>query len=425
MKVEKALLLIPPIPALTPLRHLLLSNARGDDRVVWEGSGAYRTVGKRDVQTGVLRWQIGAMLQQAARDRSDCYDAYADALDCVEEGSDAGAVAHLLRAGRLGESSSQLEQARAWYVVALDVARTIHDRQPEIEALLALGRINMRLGSFEDAGRHFQRALTLAESELDNVAAADACLGLGNVALELAAAASGAMAWYKRGLLFARSAGDARRAGELHLDLGEALVRTGEWSLAGDNVRDARALFNGLDDARGLARVLALQAELSAATGDTRDASTAYREALACVADDVPDAALEVAIRIDYAKVLLDTGNFLETEEELRRAEQLAIANNLVHELVRIYTLLGSAHGRQGDEDGFVFFEQAIELMRILEHSQLDEAQVCFEYGVFESRVERPEESRAYLERAKRLFESIGASGGVERVEAELDRASA
>jgi hypothetical protein len=31
--------------ALTPLRMLLLSNARGDDRVVWEGSGAYRTVG--------------------------------------------------------------------------------------------------------------------------------------------------------------------------------------------------------------------------------------------------------------------------------------------------------------------------------------------------------------------------------------------
>jgi hypothetical protein len=74
---------------------------------------------------------------------------------------------------------------------------------------------------------------------------------------------------------------------------------------------------------------------------------------------------------------------------------------------------------------GFVFFEQAIELMRMLDHSPLDEAQVCFEYGIFESRVERPDESRAYLERAKRIFESIGASGGVERVEAELQRVSA
>ena len=425
MKVEQALQLIPPLEALTPLRFLLLSNARGDDRVVWEGSGAYRTVGKRDVQTGELRRQIGTMLQQVARDRSDCYDAYADALDCMEEGEGPDAVTHLIRAGSVVEASSLLEQARAWYVVALDVARALPSRRPEIESLLALGKVNMRLGRFEDAGRHFQRGLTLAESELDKLAAADACAGLGNVALELASGANGALAWYTRGLSHARAAGDERRVGELHLELGEASCRTGEWSLAGDNLRDARELFDDLEDPRGIARVLALQAELSAGLGDTREAMAGYRAALARVVQEVADPALEVSIRIDYAKVLLETGNYLETEEELRRAEQLAIAHNLVQDLVRIYTLLGSAHGRQGDEVGFVFFEQAIELMRMLDHSQLDEAQVCFEYGVFESRVERPEESRAYLERAKRIFESIGASGGVERVEAELHRVSA
>lgn len=425
MKIEQALQLIPQLESLTPLRFLLLSNARSDDRVVWEGSGAYRTVGKRDVQTSELRLQIGAMLQQVSRDRADCYDAYVDALDCLEEGAGAGAVAHLLRAGKVGESSSLLEQARAWYLVALDVAGSVQGRRPEIEALLALGRVNMRLGRFEEAARHFQRGFTLAESELDNAAAADACVGLGNVALEQAPGAAGATAWYTRGLAFARMAGDERRLGELHLGLGEASCRSGEWSLAGDSVRDARDLFHDLADARGIARVLALQAELSAGVGDTREAAAAYRAALARVGEDGPEPALEVSIRIDYSKVLLETGNYLETEEELRRAEQLAIANNLIHDLVRIYTLMGAAHGRQGDEVGFVFFEQAIELMRMLDHSPLDEAQVCFEYGIFESRVERPDESRAYLERAKRIFESIGASGGVERVEAELQRVSA
>jgi tetratricopeptide (TPR) repeat protein len=63
-------------------------------------------------------------------------------------------------------------------------------------------------------------------------------------------------------------------------------------------------------------------------------------------------------------------------------------------------------------------FEQAIELMRMLDHSPLEEAHVCLEYGVFENQVERPDESRAYLERAKKIFESVGASGGLLRVEA-------
>ena len=389
---------------------------------MWASSGAYLTVGKRVIQTGELRQQIGAALDQSARDRADSYYAYADALDCLQEEDRAGAVAHLLRAGRISESAWLLEQARAWYAVSLEVAGPGQDRQPEIEALLALGRINMRLGRLQEAGQLFQRGLMLAESESDNASAADACMGLGNIALEQAHGAAGARAWYSRGLTFARAAGSERRVGELHLDLGEASRRSGEWAVAGDSVREAHEVFRDIDDPRGLARVLSLQAMLSAGVGETGDAIAVYREALARVAQGEPDAPLEVSMRINYAKVLLESGSYLETEEELRRAEQLAIANNLIHELVQIYSLLGSAHGRQGDEVGFVFFEQAIELMTMLDHSPLEEAQVCFEYGVFENRVLRPDESRAYLERARNIFESIGASGGLERVEAELQR---
>lgn len=392
---------------------------------MWASSGAYLTVGKRVIQTGELRQQIGAALEQSARDRADSYYAYADALDCLHEEDRAGAVAHLLRAGRISESAWLLEQARAWYAVSLEVAGPGQDRQPEIEALLALGRINMRLGRLQEAGQLFQRGLMLAESESDNASAADACMGLGNIALEQAQGAAGARVWYSRGLAFARAAGSERRVGELYLDMGEASRRSGEWAVASDSVREAHEVFRDIDDPGGLARVLSLQAVLSAGIGETGDAIAVYREALARVAQGEPDAPLEVSIRINYAKVLLESGSYLETEEELRRAEQLAIANNLIHELVQIYSLLGSAHGRQGDEVGFVFFEQAIELMTMLDHSPLEEAQVCFEYGVFENRVLRPDESRAYLERARNIFESIGASGGLERVEAELQRVSA
>jgi hypothetical protein len=50
---------------------------------------------------------------------------------------------------------------------------------------------------------------------------------------------------------------------------------------------------------------------------------------------------------------------------------------------------------------------------------------VCYEYGVFQHRVARPDESKAYLERAREIFESVGASGEVRRVSAELERFSA
>lgn len=404
---------------------MLLSNASGDDRVVWSGSGEYRTVGKRDIDTGELRRQMGAMLQKVASDRADCFGAFADALDCMQAGDEAGAVAHLLSAGRMGESAWLLEQARAWYVVALEVAGASRERHPEVEVLLALGRVNMRLGRFQDAGRNFHRSLALAEGEYDNAAAADACVGLGNIAREQAANPDGAQDWFRRGLEFARAAGDERRIGELHLDVGESSCRSGEWSIAGESASEARDRFQSLSDAQGLARVLALQAELSAGVGDRRQAAALYREALGLLAAGEGDPALEVSLRTKCARVLIDSENYLEAEEELRRAEQRAIANDLIHELVRIYTLLGSARGRQGDEGGFVFFEQAIGLMRMLDHSQLDEAQLCFEYGVFESRVERPAESRAYLERAREIFEAVGASGGLERVEAELGRVTA
>lgn len=404
---------------------LLLSNAGADDRVVWSGSGAYRTVGKREIQTGELRRQLGAMLHQMSRDRADAYDAYVDALDSMQAGDRAAAATHLLRAGGISEAASLLEQARAWYGVALEVAGTVRTRGPEIQALLALGRVTMRLGRFQDAGRHFQRALALAESEHDHEGTADACTGLGNIALEQVPGAHGARAWFDRGLASAREVGSERRMGELHLKLGDAACRAGEWTLASASLRQARELFQQLSDSSGVARVLALQAALSAAVGDQGDAMASWREAIACVLGGDPDQALEVSLRIDFAKLLLESGRFVEANEELRLAEQQAIARSLIHDLIHIYTLMGSAHGRQGDEVGFVFFEQAIELMRLLDHSQLDEAQVCLEYGLFESRVDRPEESRAYLERAREIFESVGASGGLARVVAELDRVSA
>ena len=425
MKVEQALRLLPSLETLLPIRSLLLSSAQSDERTVWGSSGVYRTVGKRDVETTELRQKLGPVLKQVARNMADSCEAFINTLQCVEEGDPVGAVAHVLRAGRLGESTGRLEHARAWYTVGLTIAGELPGRGPEIEALVSLGRVSRELGDFEQAARQYQRCLALAETASDWVAALDACEGLGSIALDQDPGGEAARAWFTRGLRVAESIGNERWIGRLHLQLGESAYRTGEWTVASDELRSARDRFETIADAREMARALALQGQLNAGFGEAEQAAASYREALAWTLRAEPDTALEVSIRINFAKLYLDAGSYLEAEEEFRRAEQLAIAKNLVPQLVQIYTLMGSTRGRQGDEAGFVFFEQAIELMRMLDRSPLVEAQVCFEYGVFENRVARPDESRAYLERAREIFESIGANRDLERVQAELHRVSA
>ena len=82
--------------------------------------------------------------------------------------------------------------------------------------------------------------------------------------------------------------------------------------------------------------------------------------------------------------------------------------------------MMGKLRGAQDDETGFVFFEQAIELCNTLERSPATEAQVYVEYGLFRERLGQREEARAYLERARAIFESLGEAVERDRVEAEL-----
>jgi tetratricopeptide (TPR) repeat protein len=134
---------------------------------------------------------------------------------------------------------------------------------------------------------------------------------------------------------------------------------------------------------------------------------------------------LELSIRLQLAELQLDQGRLLEAEEELRRAEQVAIAGNLTPQLVQIYSLMGKLRGAEQDETGFVFFEQAIELCNVLERSLAAEAQVYLEYGLFRERLGQHEDARAYLERAREIFTYLGEAVERTRVEAELRKVSA
>jgi tetratricopeptide (TPR) repeat protein len=422
--VEQALRLLPELEALAPLRALLVSTSRADEGALWSSSGPYLTLGKRGVQPDELRRRMPQAFHRITEHLQTLYEAYVAALESQQRGDGGGAVAALLHAGRLEEGAGRLLQAGAWYEVAVGVSGALQDRRPEVESLGALGRLALELGQYAAGARHFQRALALAEAEFDQAGAIAACEGLGDAAL-WQGEWGGARAWYARGLRLAEASAALRAVGRLERQLGVLAREQGDLAAAGEHLRRARERLEAAGAPEEVARVLSAQGHLDAALGRHGSAAAAYREALAWVQRGRRDAALELSIRISLADLQLAAARFLEADEELRRAEQLAIADNLTRRLTEIYTLMGRLRGAQDDETGFVFFEQAIELSKLLERSPAAEAQVYLEYGRFRQRLGQREEACAYLERAREIFDSLGEAVARERVDAELRKMSA
>ncbi len=424
LRVEKALGLLPDLEALEPLRSLLVSISRPDERALWSSSGPYLTLGKRGVRPEELRHRIPQVFHRIAGHLEALYTAYVEALECQQRGDGVGVVQALLTAGRLEEGVGRVAQALEWYAVALRVSEALQDRHPEVETLQALGRACLGLGLHAEGARHYQRCLALAEAEFDPAAAISACEGLGKAA-QAQVEWAGAEAWYARGLRLAEAAGDQRRIGGLLHGLATLACRKGDLAAAGDYLRRARGVFEPLTEALAMAQVLNTQGQIDVQLGRQQAAAAAYREALAWLQRAPREPSLESGIRLNLAKLQLEAGRFLEAEEELRRAEQLAIGENLMRRLVQIYTVLGALRGRQLDETGFVFFEQAIELSRTVEPSSLAEAQVYEEYGLFQLRLGDRDTARAYLERARDMYESAGDATELEQVRKELQQLSA
>ena len=117
-----------------------------------------------------------------------------------------------------------------------------------------------------------------------------------------------------------------------------------------------------------------------------------------------------MSIRLDLSRLHLEENRLLDAEEQTRRAEQLAIAGNLIGGLIRVYLLMGELRGRQHDPTGFVVFEQAIELCRSLQHSPELQARVYRAYGEYKELLGDRDEARAYLERARELLAMQGGT---------------
>jgi tetratricopeptide (TPR) repeat protein len=413
--VEQALRLLPDVDALAPLRTFLISMSQSRPAIE-----PHATVGKRLLKPEDLRDALPQMLDTLMAHTRSIIIAAIEALEAEQNGDIPGVVRALLPAGKREEDVGRYSQAREWYNHALRVAEGLRDRRPEIEALLHVAHLEVARGALEQAARLYERAFRLAEAEDDHDGAAAACEGQGEVA-KAQSRWQGAESWYQKGLKFA--ADTPLRGAYLHLGLGEVSRCRGLLEVSEERLGKARELFESAGHPRGKILTLNAWGQLEADMGRNAEAIASWLDALAELhRAGGGDPRLEMQIRLNMCRLYLEWGRLAEAEDEVRKAEALAITNNFGDALARLYLLMGKLRGRQNDEAGFVFFEQALEQCQGALPSPRLEAEVYREYAQFKFDLGEREEAIDYLGRAREILETSGHEALLIKVENELEQ---
>ena len=128
---------------------------------------------------------------------------------------------------------------------------------------------------------------------------------------------------------------------------------------------------------------------------------------------------LKSILAADLANAWLMDGYMTEAEEEARVAEEHAIATRSPYTLGYMYRQLGNLARARDDEDGFTFYEKALQIAREKGYPSL-EAETLADYAELRGRNGGAEEAVAYLERARGLFMELGSVQDLARAEQTL-----
>lgn len=413
--VERALALIPDGDDFLALTDAVIGASRPDREKRWAGSSTYATLGKRVVDPERVAQMIPELVEKEQERRRKLFTLILQSIKHQQGGDLVAAAQTLVRAGEMEEAARSLEKAEKIYLLALDIARDLRDKGPQILALRRLGRLARTAGRLRDAWQWYEQSHQLSIDQLDIAGQVIACQGLGNVCGERGQREL-ARAWYERGLRLARGLEDPSLIWPLYVNLSLLSRLSGELDEAEAHLLRAREQIEaaGADDAmlfwfnsHGLLRL---------ERGDASGAEEVYREALG----RTQDAFWELTFRVNLGQALLAQGRLFEAEEEARRAEELGIFHRLIADLVDVYDLLGSLARARGDEEGFVFYEQALQVCQERGLPQVKEAAIYHGYGLLHRACGRLAESTAYLQRAREIYEQLGLARELARVDADL-----
>ncbi|HEX5725594.1 MAG TPA: tetratricopeptide repeat protein [Longimicrobiaceae bacterium] len=414
--VERALALVPDSEEFLPLSDAVIGASQLDREKLWAGSGQYATLGKRVVSAEEVGELIPRIVEKTQQRLKELFSLVLEAIQQQHRGDLTGAARTLIRAGGIEEGDGRLDKAEKLYGMALDISRDLREKGPQLAALRRLGRTARSAFKLDEAWSWYQQAYDLAVDQLDPAAQAEACLGLGNLCDDRGQRDE-ARSWSERGLRLALALEDVSLEWRFLANLSVFAVHRGELAEADAMLERARERIVAMGDDEALPFWYNNRALLLLEAGDVEGAEAALREALGRGQPPM----WELTMRVNLGDALVRQGRLFEAAEEARRAEELAILNRFVPDLVDVYVLLGSIARARCDEEGFVFYEQALSVCHERGLPRKTEASILHGYGLLHAGCGRPAEARAYLETASDIYRELGFAPELEKVRADLE----
>lgn len=420
LKIDAALKAIPDAADLAPLREALLGMARADQGLGWASSEAYATVETRLADLAGAEALVPELAARVRERTEEVMHHTLRALHAVAAADFEAAARHLVAAGEVEERARRLDEAERCYERALELGRKPRNRGAEGLALRRLGRVARTRGAWVRAERLYAQAYQVAQAQRDTQGSVVACQGLGNVAVDQGRW-DAAGEWYRRGLDLCPP--EPASAELVHLANGMAVAerRRGDADSAAEWLSLAREVAGALRDEALLGYLENGWGMLELARGTPLRAEAAFRDALARPLDPFA----RVTVTLNLSDALLRQGRLREAEAAAREAEALALHHRAILELPEAYRRLGAVAAARRDREGFVFYEQALQICREHHLPPYEAAVTQHRYGEFEAALGDTASAAARLADAVRMYGEAGAAVESADAAAALERLGA
>lgn len=421
--LEELFPLVPDLPELEELRLALVGVAVPDPARAWDSSRAYSTIDKRVVSADLLQSAVDEVEESLQQYVISVMSSLRSVTRAFFSGEPAEAAASLIQLGDWQEQTGRYRKARRCFEAALSLSLPLPDKPPQILALRRIGRVALALGDLKDALMYYRRSAELARHAGELHEEVVALTGSGNV-LAVQGQGPHAERCYREALERLEEADDPEslllQKAQLYNNLGMISTRQARMEEAEAWLQQALDLWMVLSSPVDLAVCYHNLGLLRKAQGRSADATAKFEQAMAL---DVPPS-IRASIAIDLADTCLSEGYATQAKEWAREAEEHAITARSPYQLGHMYRGLGNIARASGDDDGFTFFEKALEIAREKGYPQL-EGETLTDYALLRSQMGETDEARAYLERAREVFRELGAAHEQARAEEALDSVGA
>lgn len=398
------------------LREALVEASGADEAHALGSAARLATVDRRAADLSRVEARVPELAERVRDRAARVLSLAVSALRALEAGDEAEAARALVSAGEAEEADDRLAQAEEYYRKALEMGRRPRDRAGEALALRRLGRVARRRGRYEPALALYAHSAEISEHLGDTGGVVVGLLGAGH-----ALADQGRWAEARDHYLRAEGLVEDRATPEfVHLCNALSVVerRMGNLEASAGWLERGEAEVERISDPSAPAYLEHGRARLHLAAGDHAAAEAVFRRAL-----QRPLSSPErVAVLINLAEALLEAGRVAEAETSVRDAERDALARGDLTPLPHVYMVLGNIARLRRDADGFVFFEQALEVIRQRSLPELEHATVQHEYGRFEAELGHDESAAARLRIAADTFRALGSGPDAENAEHEIRR---